>query len=227
MVRHETFALCLLMTTAVTSAASVVGLVREVPRRSAGKGILTVAAMMLGGAALPVCVLVLAIVGGLTEPSAQWSSEWRVAGYVALLLILVAANACAAAFKGPPSAVWMFFAVIAAVVVLAVAGWRVVPTMLAERVGIRLSGTSTILVPASTCRLIAFAISSEDDGLRDQLNASCDVQVSKVNAQVQLRWAGRMLLSVERLNGIALQKNAPRVTIPDAEAQLVIPQGNV
>jgi MFS family permease len=203
-------------------AGSVFGLSREATPRGVWMGALAMAAMLLGGAALPLCVMVLAMIGGLAEPSVDWS-WWRVAAYAILLVLLIASNARAADFRGPPAAVWMFFAVVAALVFVFFTGWRAVPTLLAERVGIRLAGTTTLLVPPQSCRLIASALSNGKDKSDGQLMATCEAPVSVVRAQVQLRWAGRMLLSIEMLNGVQMPREAARVTIPDADTHLALP----
>ncbi|GHC88138.1 hypothetical protein GCM10007320_35020 [Pseudorhodoferax aquiterrae] len=204
-------------------AGSALGLCLEKRRRGLWKGFLTMAAMLLGGAALPLCVLVLAIIGGLSEPSVEWADGWRIATFTILLIVLIASNARAADFRGHPAAVWTFFAVVAAVVFLVAAGWRAVPALLAERVGIRLAGTATLMVPPSTCRLVVSALAAGKPKPDDQLMLSCEVPASVLQAKVQLRWAGRMLLVVERINGVDVPRDAARMTIPDAETQLVLP----
>ena len=220
-VPHDASEKVLLAMGVAAGVASVVGLFREKPRRTLGQGALAQAAMVLGGAALPICVLLLVITAGVSAPSASWSSEWTLAGYIVFLGALIVTNAWAAAFGRAPIGLWALGAGAAAVVFTAVAGWQVVPTILAERVGIRIAGNSTVLVPAPTCRVIAVGV-SDDGPSRDRLLASCEAQVSKVNGTVQLRWGGRMLLAVERLNGIEVPPGHTRVTISDAEAQLVL-----
>lgn len=122
-----------------------------------------------------------------------------------------------------PAAVWTFFAVVDAVVFLIAAGWRAVPAILAERVGIRFSGTATLMVPPPTCRLVVSALAAGKPTPDEKLMLSCEVPASVVQAEVQLRWAGRMLLVVERVNGVVVPPDAARMTIPDAETQLVLP----
>lgn len=222
---HRPFDLVLLAVGIAAGVACAVGLWLEQPRRSFGQGFLAVAAMLLGGALLPLSVMLLAITAGVSEPSAQWSNGWRLAGYVGLLAALIVTNARAAGLGRAPIGLWMIFAAVAAVLYVAVAGWQAVPRILAERVGIRLAGTSTILVPAQTCQLVATALSPGNPKLSDGLVASCSAQVSTVRASVQLRWAGRMLLSVNQLNGIDVPPGAARVTVPDGDAQLVLRAG--
>lgn len=223
-VQHDPFKNILLGLGLVFGVCSLVGLVREKPRRSVGKGALALAAMVLGGAALPICVLLFAITAGVTEPSAQWSTGWRTVGYVVILVALIVTNAWAAAFGRAPIGIWALFAGTAAIVFIAVAGWKVVPAILAERVGIRIAGTSTLLIPATTCRVISVGVFPEGAS-RDLPLKSCDAPVSTVKASVQLRWAGRMLLAVQHLNGIAVPPSHTRLTISDVDAQMVFADG--
>lgn len=54
-------------------------------------------------------------------------------------------------------------------------------------------------------------------------SSSCGSAVPVLQARVELRWSGRLLLAVEQLNGIQVLKAAPRVTVPEGGTQLVLP----
>lgn len=200
-------------------------LLAERPARKAGPLAMSLLAMLFGGALIPLGVLLLALTGGSTPAAWQWESRTWVAGSIVLLAILLLVNAKAVALKHHPLVIWVATLFATAVVFMSAVGWQAVPTILAERVGIRLVGSSTLVVPASTCRLIAVGLALKDTAERVRMASSCEAEAAVVVAQVQLRWAGRWLLAVDRVNDVPVPNGASRVTIPDEGTQLVLKSG--
>lgn len=201
------------------AVVTLIWLIKEMPEPNVEKVTLTFAAMMLGGGALPLAVLAVALTGS----APTWPMRWWLLACFLLVAVLHVVNARAASLNAHPVAVWAASAFVTAVVFVVAAGWQSVPAALAERVGIRLPGTSTVIVPADSCKVIAVGVSMRDNASREALLASCDAAVSVVQAKVELRWSGRLLLAVEQINGMQVPKAAPRVTVPESGTQLVLP----
>lgn len=214
----QPYALYMLVLGVVGAVGSLMWHVRDQPKIGLDKRALTVAAMILGGAGIPLGVLLVVLTGGITK----WPGELALGAGTALLVALHAANAYVARLKAPPVVIWIVSGLIAALVFLIAAGWQSVATTLAERVGIRLAGTSTLLVPEATCRLLAVGVSLHQPSAKPPLENTCSATASVLKASVELRWSGRLLLVVHQLNGIDVPAGAARMTIPEEGTQLLL-----
>lgn len=193
----------------------------EKPRRSFFFFALTVLALILGGALVPLGVYILVFASGISEsPPVSWY-DWRLLVGLVLLLSLLAVNTAASRSRVPSHVFWAIGATSVAVLFLVMTGWYV-PAVLAERVGVRLPGVVTLSVPKNTCALIFSATEGSSKHADAGPVPGCAEEHSFVRAQVQLRWSGRLLLVVKSVNGMNVRDDSPRVTIPDDGTQLIL-----
>ncbi|WP_447775127.1 hypothetical protein [Variovorax boronicumulans] len=213
---------------AVVGAAAAAGtayrMLHEKPRRPWGDLFMAAAAILLGGSFLPMgAYLAIDTTGVFRSPPDSWM-DWRLIAFPVLLIGLMVANTFAVSAKARVSAVVVWFGCLlaTAAVFLAFGGPAYVGTVVAERVGLRLPGLSTLSVSKETCTRVVAATQPKGDLESGGKMPSCDEVLNLIRAEVQLRWSGRWLLAVTEIKGIKVRVDAPRVTIPDDGTQLVL-----
>ncbi|GKS93055.1 hypothetical protein [Acidovorax sp. SUPP2825] len=196
---------------------------RDRPHPSIGTLFLTVAALTLGGSLIPMGVFILVWASGIAESKPDSWADWRLLCGLTVLLLLLVANTAAVVRNIRPVVFWSVASVVVAALFVGFAGLWYVPAVLAERVGVKLPGESTMTVSKETClRLMAVTEMRQPHGEAGPV-PQCSELVNFVRAEVQLRWGGRWLLAVRSINGMHISGDAPRVTIADDGTQLVIP----
>lgn len=208
----------------VAAAGTIYRLFREKPRRSPLDFFMAAAAIFLGASFLPMgAYLAIDTTGVFRNPPDSWI-DWRFVAFPVLLVALMLANTFAANANARVNAVvvWGGCLLATAAVFLALGGPAYIGTVIAERVGLRLPGVSTLSVSKETCLRVVAAIQPKvvPSGGSDVL--PCDEVLNLIRAEVQLRWSGRWLLAVKEIKGTRVRVDAPRVTIPDDGTQLVI-----
>jgi hypothetical protein len=93
------------------------------------------------------------------------------------------------------------------------------PEMVATQLGLRLEGTSNLLVQEKSCEILLASLSL---GVKSEI-PKCKSGVNQVEAEVPARIGSTWLVGPQRINGVEISKaEMSRVTLADADVRLIL-----